>query len=47
MKPKSADTLVTNGTVLTLDAGDTEIINGAVALCKDTITAVGPADRFG
>jgi 5-methylthioadenosine/S-adenosylhomocysteine deaminase len=46
MKPKSADILVTNGTVLTLDAGDTEIINGAVAIAKDTITAVGPADEF-
>jgi 5-methylthioadenosine/S-adenosylhomocysteine deaminase len=46
MKPKSADTLVTNGTVLTLDAGDTEIINGAVAIDKDIITAVGPADEF-
>jgi predicted amidohydrolase YtcJ len=41
MKPKSADILVTNGTVLTLDAGNTEIINGAVAIAKDTITAVG------
>ena len=47
MKPKSADILVTNGIVLTLDAGDTEIINGAVAIAKDTITAVGPADEFG
>ncbi len=47
MKPKSADILVTNGTVLTLDAGDTEIINGAVAIAKDTITAVGPGDEFG
>ncbi len=47
MKPKSADILVTNGTVLTFDAGDTEIINGAVAIAKDTITAVGPADEFG
>jgi 5-methylthioadenosine/S-adenosylhomocysteine deaminase len=47
MKPKSADILVTNGTVLTLDAGDTEIINGAVAIAKDTITAVGSADEFG
>jgi 5-methylthioadenosine/S-adenosylhomocysteine deaminase len=46
MKPKSADILVTNGTVLILDAGDTEIINGAVAIAKDTITAVGPADEF-
>jgi 5-methylthioadenosine/S-adenosylhomocysteine deaminase len=47
MKPKSADMLVTNGTVLTLDAGDTEIINGAVAIAKDTIAAVAPADEFG
>jgi 5-methylthioadenosine/S-adenosylhomocysteine deaminase len=47
MKPKSADILVTNGTVLTLDADVTEIINGAVAIAKDTITAVGPADKFG
>jgi 5-methylthioadenosine/S-adenosylhomocysteine deaminase len=47
MKPKSADILVTNGTVLTLDAGDTEIINGAVAITKDTIAAVGSADEFG
>ena len=46
MKPKSADILVTNGTVLTLDAGDTEIINGAVAIGKDAITAVGPAHEF-
>jgi len=46
MKPKSADILVTNGTVLTLDASDTEIINGAVAISKDAITAVGPADEF-
>jgi 5-methylthioadenosine/S-adenosylhomocysteine deaminase len=46
MKPKSADILVTNGTVLTLDASDTEIINGAVAIGKDAITAVGPADEF-
>jgi 5-methylthioadenosine/S-adenosylhomocysteine deaminase len=47
MKPKSADILVTNGTVLTLDAGDTEISNGAVAIDGDTITAVGPTDEFG
>jgi 5-methylthioadenosine/S-adenosylhomocysteine deaminase len=47
MKPKFADILVTNGTVLTLDAGSTEIINGAVAIAKDTITAVGPSDEFG
>jgi 5-methylthioadenosine/S-adenosylhomocysteine deaminase len=47
MKPKSADILVTNGTVLTLDADATEIINGAVAIGQDAITAVGPADEFG
>jgi 5-methylthioadenosine/S-adenosylhomocysteine deaminase len=46
MKPKSADILVTNGTVLTLNAGDTEIINGAVAINRDIITAVAPADEF-
>ena len=47
MKTKSADILVTNGTVLTLDANDTEITHGAVAIVKDSITAVGPADDFG
>ena len=47
MKTKSADILVTNGTVLTLDANDTEITNGAVAIVKDTITAIGPAGDFG
>jgi 5-methylthioadenosine/S-adenosylhomocysteine deaminase len=47
MKPKSADILVTNGTVLTFDPDDTEIKNGVVAIAKDTITAVGPDDEFG
>jgi 5-methylthioadenosine/S-adenosylhomocysteine deaminase len=46
MKPKSADILVTNGIVLTLDADATEIINGAVAIGQDAITALGPADEF-
>ena len=46
MQPKSADILVTNGTVLTLDANDTEIINGAVAIRKDTITAVEAAAKL-
>lgn len=46
MKPKSADLLITNGTVLTIDADDTVINNGAVAVCNDTITAVGPAVEF-
>ena len=47
MKPKFADILVTNGTVLTLDADATEIVNGAVAIGQDAITAVGPANEFG
>ena len=46
MKLKSADILVTNGIVLTLDADATEIINGAVAIGQDAITALGPADEF-
>ena len=46
MKAKSADILVTNGTVLTLNANLTEISNGAVAIRKDTITAIGPAIDF-
>jgi 5-methylthioadenosine/S-adenosylhomocysteine deaminase len=46
MKPKSADLLITNGTVLTLDANNTEIRNGAVAVRKDSITAVGTAAEF-
>jgi 5-methylthioadenosine/S-adenosylhomocysteine deaminase len=46
MKLKSADILVVNGTVLTLNANDTEISNGAVAISKDTITAIGPAIDF-
>ncbi len=46
MKPKSADLLIVNGTVLTLDATDTEIGNGVVAVNKDSITAVGPAIEF-
>ncbi len=46
MKAKSADILVKNGTVLTLNANETEISNGAVAISKDTITAIGPAIDF-
>ena len=46
MKPKSADILVQNGIVLTLDAHGTEISDGAVAICKDTITALGPRVDF-
>ena len=46
MKPRSVDILVKNGTVLTLDDSNTAISNGAVAITKDTITAVGPTDEF-
>ena len=46
MKAKSADILVTNGTVLTLNTNLTEISNGAVAISKDTIKAIGPAIDF-
>jgi len=46
MKPNSADILVINGTLLTLDANDTEISDGAVAVSQDTITAVGSIDDF-
>jgi len=46
MKPKSADLLIVNGTVLTFDANNTEISNGVVAVSKDSITAVGPASEL-
>jgi 5-methylthioadenosine/S-adenosylhomocysteine deaminase len=46
MEAKSADILVENGTVLTLNPNDTEISNGAVAISKDTITAIGPVIDF-
>jgi 5-methylthioadenosine/S-adenosylhomocysteine deaminase len=46
MKPRSADILVINGTLLTLDANHTEIADGAVAISQDTITAVGSANGF-
>jgi 5-methylthioadenosine/S-adenosylhomocysteine deaminase len=46
MKPKSADLLIVNGSLLTLDANDTEISNGVVAVRKDSIAAVGPAAEF-
>ena len=46
MKPKSADILVINGALLTLDANHTEIVDGAVAISQDTITAVGSANGF-
>lgn len=46
MTQKSADILVTNGTVLTQDEGDTEIPNGAVAIGGETILAIGAAADF-
>ncbi|MDZ7830839.1 MAG: amidohydrolase [Desulfobacterales bacterium] len=44
MKP--IDTLVTNGTVLTVDGQDTVIENGAVAISGDAICDIGPASEF-
>ncbi|MFP4531067.1 MAG: amidohydrolase [Desulfobacterales bacterium] len=40
------DTLVTNGTVLTVDGQDTVIKNGAVAISGDAIYDIGPAFKF-
>jgi len=42
----SFDTLVTNGTVLTVDGQDTIIENGAVAISGDTIADIGPVSKF-
>jgi len=42
----SIDMLVTNGTVLAMDAADTVIENGAVAISGDCIAEVGPAASF-
>lgn len=46
MKPKSADILVINGTVLTLGADHTQIVDGAVAIRRDTIAAVGSLNEL-
>jgi 5-methylthioadenosine/S-adenosylhomocysteine deaminase len=46
MQTKSVDTIVLNGTVLTMDAQETFITNGAVAIKGDKIVALGPADAF-
>jgi len=40
------ETLLTNGTVLTVDNQDTIIEHGAVAISGDTICDIGPASRF-
>ena len=42
----SADILVSNGIVLTLDNKNSQIKNGSVAIKKDKIVAVGDADEF-
>lgn len=46
MKPKSADILVVNGTILTMDASQTPLINGGIAIAQDSIAAIGPAAEF-
>jgi len=42
----SADMLVSNGIVLTLDNNNSQIKNGSIAIKKDKIVAVGDADEF-
>jgi 5-methylthioadenosine/S-adenosylhomocysteine deaminase len=42
----SADILISNGIVLTLDNENSQIKNGSVAIKKDKIVAVGGADEF-
>ena len=46
MKKRSADILVTNGTILTMEESERQIINGAVAIDGDRIIAVGRTDEF-
>lgn len=46
MTMNSTDILVSNGTVLTMDSRGTEIRNGAVAVEKDKIIAVGHVEEF-
>jgi len=43
----TADLLITNGIVMTMDPLDRVIKNGAVAVCGEMIAAVGPATAFG
>jgi predicted amidohydrolase YtcJ len=42
----SADILISNGIVLTLDNKNSQIKNGSVAIKKDKIVAMGDADEF-
>ncbi|BBO84730.1 N-ethylammeline chlorohydrolase [Desulfosarcina ovata subsp. sediminis] len=42
----SVDLLITNGIVMTMGADNRIVDNGAVAVCGDAITAVGPAGEF-
>ncbi len=46
MTMNSTDILVSNGTVLTMDSKNTGFKNGAVAINKDKVIAVGHADEF-
>ena len=46
MKTHRADLLVTNGTVLTMDAEGTQIEGGGVAIAGGRIAAVGPAEAI-
>jgi 5-methylthioadenosine/S-adenosylhomocysteine deaminase len=46
MKTKSIDLLISNGTVLTMDASETIIQNGAIAVSGEKITSVGPSVDF-
>ena len=43
---KKADILINNGIVVTMDAADRQMANGAVAIKGDSIAAVGQADEF-
>jgi hypothetical protein len=40
MKPKSADILILNGTILTMDIKDTILKDGGLAIVKDRIYGV-------
>jgi 5-methylthioadenosine/S-adenosylhomocysteine deaminase len=46
MTMRSADILISNGIVLTLDNENSQIKNGSVAIKKDKIVAVGDADEL-